>query len=188
MAEKGSEITLFLCGDVMTGRGVDQILPHPCAPQLFEAWARSARDYVTLAERAHGPVARPVPDGYLWNYALQVVQRLQPRLSIINHETAVTGGGAPWPGKGIHYRMHPANLSALKALGPDCCVLANNHVLDWGYLRPARHAAGAPCRRHCHRRRRPRPGGGEGAGTVGTRGRGGPAGVRLGHGRQRHAL
>ena len=24
-----TEITLFLCGDVMTGRGVDQVLPHP---------------------------------------------------------------------------------------------------------------------------------------------------------------
>ena len=24
----GVQLTLFLCGDVMTGRGVDQILPH----------------------------------------------------------------------------------------------------------------------------------------------------------------
>jgi poly-gamma-glutamate synthesis protein (capsule biosynthesis protein) len=28
-------ITLFLCGDVMTGRGIDQALPHPSRPQLF---------------------------------------------------------------------------------------------------------------------------------------------------------
>lgn len=133
MVEQGSEITLFLCGDVMTGRGIDQILPHPCAPQLFESWVTSARDYVALAERAHGAIARPVPDGYLWGDALQVLQRLQPRARIINLETAVTAGGTPWPGKGIHYRMHPGNLPALSALGPDCCVLANNHVLDWGY-------------------------------------------------------
>jgi len=25
-------LTLFLCGDVMTGRGVDQVLPHPGDP------------------------------------------------------------------------------------------------------------------------------------------------------------
>ncbi len=25
-------IMLFLCGDVMTGRGIDQVLPHPSQP------------------------------------------------------------------------------------------------------------------------------------------------------------
>ena len=29
-------MTLFLCGDVMTGRGVDQILAHPSGHQIFE--------------------------------------------------------------------------------------------------------------------------------------------------------
>jgi poly-gamma-glutamate capsule biosynthesis protein CapA/YwtB (metallophosphatase superfamily) len=38
-----------------------------------------------------------------------------------------------WPGKDIHYRMHPANAPCLRAAAIDCCVLANNHVLDWGY-------------------------------------------------------
>jgi poly-gamma-glutamate capsule biosynthesis protein CapA/YwtB (metallophosphatase superfamily) len=32
-----------------------------------------------------------------------------------------------WKGKGIHYRMHPDNAAHI-----DCCVLANNHVLDYG--------------------------------------------------------
>jgi poly-gamma-glutamate capsule biosynthesis protein CapA/YwtB (metallophosphatase superfamily) len=27
-------ITIFLCGDVMIGRGIDQILPHPSDPAL----------------------------------------------------------------------------------------------------------------------------------------------------------
>jgi len=36
------EITLFLCGDVMTGRGIDQILPLPVPPALFESCMRSA--------------------------------------------------------------------------------------------------------------------------------------------------
>jgi poly-gamma-glutamate synthesis protein (capsule biosynthesis protein) len=29
--------------------------------------------------------------------------------------------------------MHPANVGCLLAAGIDCCVLANNHVLDWGH-------------------------------------------------------
>lgn len=31
--------------------------------------------------------------------------------------------------------MHPRNLGYLTAAGIDCCVLANNHVLDRGYRR-----------------------------------------------------
>lgn len=27
-------VTVFLCGDVMTGRGIDQILPHPSDPRI----------------------------------------------------------------------------------------------------------------------------------------------------------
>jgi poly-gamma-glutamate synthesis protein (capsule biosynthesis protein) len=29
--------------------------------------------------------------------------------------------------------MHPANVAFLSAASIDCCVLANNHLLDWGY-------------------------------------------------------
>ena len=32
--EPSAPITLFLCGDVMTGRGIDQVLPHPGRPRL----------------------------------------------------------------------------------------------------------------------------------------------------------
>ena len=42
-------ITLFLSGDVMTGRGIDQILPHAGNPRLFETCVRSALGYVRLA-------------------------------------------------------------------------------------------------------------------------------------------
>ena len=44
-------LRLFLCGDVMTGRGIDQALPHPSNPILYEPYIRDARDYVDLAER-----------------------------------------------------------------------------------------------------------------------------------------
>lgn len=33
----------------------------------------------------------------------------------------------------INYRMHPGNVGCLVAAKIDCCVLANNCVLDWGY-------------------------------------------------------
>jgi len=55
--------TLFLCGDVMTGRGVDQVLPHPSLPRLYEPYAGSALEYVELAERANGRIRRPVDLG-----------------------------------------------------------------------------------------------------------------------------
>jgi poly-gamma-glutamate synthesis protein (capsule biosynthesis protein) len=124
-------LTLFLCGDVMTGRGIDQILPHPGKPQLYEPYIRDARDYVRLAERKNGPVKRPVELAYPWGDALAELQRAVPDVRIINLETAITVSDSYRP-KGINYRMHPANIGCLTAAGVDCCALANNHVLDWG--------------------------------------------------------
>jgi len=125
-------ITLFLCGDVMTGRGIDQILPHPGKPNLHESWVRSALVYVELAEATNGPIRRPVDFSYVWGDALDAFRRQRPDLRIVNLETAVTASENAWPGKGIHYRMSPANIPCLTAAGIDCCVLANNHVMDWG--------------------------------------------------------
>jgi len=125
-------VRLFLCGDVMTGRGIDQIFPHPGNPRLYEEWVTSATTYVRLAEEASGPIPRGVDDTYVWGDARQELARRQPDLRIVNLETAVTTSETPWPGKGVHYRMHPANVSCLRALPADCCVLANNHVMDWG--------------------------------------------------------
>jgi len=56
---------LFLCGDVMTGRGIDQILPRPGKPTLFESCVRSATTYAELAKRATGPVSRSIDFDYL---------------------------------------------------------------------------------------------------------------------------
>lgn len=123
---------LFLCGDVMLGRGIDQILPYPGDPGIHEHWMRSAEGYVRLAEAATGPIPRRAPFPYVWGDALAELERLRPQARIINLETAVTAGGLPWPDKGIHYRMHPANSPCLSAAGIDAAVLANNHVLDWG--------------------------------------------------------
>ncbi len=126
-------IALFLGGDVMTGRGIDQILPHPCDPRIHEAWLQSALGYVDLAEQCNGPIDRPADYSYIWGDALVELGRFNPDARIINLETAVTTSDSAWPGKGIHYRMHPKNLPCVTAAKIDVCVLANNHVLDWGY-------------------------------------------------------
>ena len=132
-ADPAGAVTLFLCGDVMMGRGIDQVLPQPLDPTLHESYLRSALGYVALAERAHGPIPRPAAPGYVWGDALAEFARVRPAARIVNLETAVTTSDDAWPGKGIHYRMHPHNLACLTAAGVDCCVLANNHVLDFGY-------------------------------------------------------
>ena len=66
-------MTLFLCGDVMLGRGVDQILPYPGDPELRERYAGDARAYVRPAERANGPIPRPLafpgPGVMRWTYS-----------------------------------------------------------------------------------------------------------------------
>jgi poly-gamma-glutamate synthesis protein (capsule biosynthesis protein) len=115
----------------MTGRGVDQILPRPSLPQLYEPFVSSASEYVELAERENGPIPAPVDYSYVWGDALEVLERLRPDVRIANFETSVTTSEAPAP-KGINYRMHPANVPVLQVAGIDCCSLANNHVLDWG--------------------------------------------------------
>ncbi|MGA7325694.1 MAG: CapA family protein [Rhodomicrobium sp.] len=126
-------VTLFLAGDVMTGRGIDQILPHPGEPEIYEDDIKFAPSYIMLAERANGPIPSPVPFEYVWGNALKELDRRQPDARIVNLETAVTAAGKPEP-KGINYRMNPANLPALSAAKLDCCVIANNHILDWGEL------------------------------------------------------
>jgi len=125
-------VSLFLCGDVMTGRGIDQILPHPGDPQLHEQRVDNAVEYVRLAERANGPLLRPADFGYIWGDALKIFQREKPQVTIINLETAITRSNTHWQSKDVHYKMNPDNIACLTAAGIDCCSLANNHLLDWG--------------------------------------------------------
>ncbi len=124
-------ITLFLCGDVMTGRGIDQALPNPGYPRICEPYLTSARDYVALAEQRYGPLPLPLGFSDIWGDALAERTLAAPDLRIVNLETAVTRS-EDCGDKGISYRMSPENLPCLTAAGIDCCVLANNHVLDWG--------------------------------------------------------
>jgi poly-gamma-glutamate synthesis protein (capsule biosynthesis protein) len=127
-----SGTTLFLCGDVMTGRGIDQILPNPGDPAIFETWVRDARDYVALAEAANGEIPRQVAPLYIWGDAAGELDRRKPAATIVNLETSITQSGDYERGKGINYRMHPGNLACLLAPHLDVCVLANNHTMDYG--------------------------------------------------------
>lgn len=120
-----------MCGDVMTGRGIDQILPHPSDPELHEPSIDDARDYVLLAEERNGQIPRPAGLDYVWGDALGEIDRHSPDVRIINFETGITRS-EHWVPKGINYRMNPDNVGCLTRAGVDCCVLANNHVLDYG--------------------------------------------------------
>jgi len=124
-------LKLFLCGDVMTGRGVDQILPNPSPPEICEPYIKDAREYVKLAEEINGRVPRGVSPSYIWGDALEELERAQPDARIVNLETSITVSEELCP-KGINYRMHPANVGCLSAASVDVCVLANNHILDYG--------------------------------------------------------
>ncbi|HEX5543329.1 MAG TPA: CapA family protein [Micromonospora sp.] len=125
-------VTLFLAGDVMTGRGVDQILPSPGGSTLRERTAKDARTYVSLAESVGGPITRPVDFSWPWGESLAVLDAAAPDVRLVNLETSVTRSDDYALGKGIHYRMDPGNLPCLSAAGLDVCALANNHVLDFG--------------------------------------------------------
>jgi poly-gamma-glutamate synthesis protein (capsule biosynthesis protein) len=125
-------VTLFLCGDVMLGRGVDQILPHPGDPGLREGDVSDARSYVGLAERVSGPIPQPASFSWPWGDALDVLDSVAPDVRVINLETSVTRSADFMPGKALHYRMSPGNLPSLVVARPDACALANNHVLDLG--------------------------------------------------------
>jgi len=132
-SKNGSHVTLFMTGDVMTGRGIDQALPHPGDPVIYEPYMKSAKGYMRIAEQANGPIPRPAAFSYVWGDALEELQRRKPDLRIINLETSITASNDYWKDKGINYRMHPQNIAALTQAGINCCALANNHILDWGY-------------------------------------------------------
>jgi poly-gamma-glutamate synthesis protein (capsule biosynthesis protein) len=116
----------------MTGRGIDQILPHRGDPRLRESVVSDARTYVSLAEQASGPIPAPTDFGWPWGDALPLLDEFAPDIRLINLETTITGGGEFAPRKAVHYRMHPDNVACLTAIRPDACALANNHILDFG--------------------------------------------------------
>jgi poly-gamma-glutamate capsule biosynthesis protein CapA/YwtB (metallophosphatase superfamily) len=131
--DSASNVIVFLTGDVMTGRAIDQILPHPGDPTLREGVVSDARTYIRLAEETNGRIPVPVEYGWPWGEALSLLDEYAPDVRLINLETSITAGGDFAPHKVVLYRMHPNNVGCLTAIRPDVCALANNHILDFGY-------------------------------------------------------
>ncbi len=113
-------LKLLLGGDLMLGRGIDLRMPqHGKTP---------AHD-----EQGHGPLPASFEPTTPWGQSLAWMEQFQPDLRLVNLETAITRSNQAWPGKAVHVRLHPANISVLHAARIDGCSLANNHSLDWGY-------------------------------------------------------
>jgi poly-gamma-glutamate synthesis protein (capsule biosynthesis protein) len=131
MNPHSSVVKIFLCGDVMTGRGIDQILPYPSNPKLKEPFVKDARDYIIFAEEVNGKINYPVSFDYIWGDALKELEKEKVDIRIINLETTITTSDNFLP-KGINYRMNPKNIDVLKVFKVDVACLANNHILDFG--------------------------------------------------------
>src|SRR2546423_13609664 len=101
----------------MTGRGIDQVLPHRLNPRLYESYLSDARAYVELAENATGPIPGAVNFDYIWGDALPELRRAEVDLSIINLQTAVTTAETHWLGKEIHYCLPPLSADWLSVAG-----------------------------------------------------------------------
>jgi len=99
--QDNSSTTILLTGDVMLGRGIDQILLFNSDPVLYERGTQDARDYVKLAERKKGPIPDSVDFSYPWGEALAMINQLKPDARIINLETSVTTSEEYWPGKSV---------------------------------------------------------------------------------------
>lgn len=136
MSAEPARLRLALCGDVMLGRGVDQVLPYPGNPAIYVSTSgiTDANVYVRAAEQRHGAIPKGRRFDYVWGDTLSIFASFAPDLRLINLETAITSQGKPWPNKWIHYRMNPRNVAVLVHADIDFCSLANNHVMVWGYV------------------------------------------------------
>ena len=63
--------------------------PRVNMPELHEPYVRDAREYVSLAEQANGPIPKPVEPAYVWGDALAELDRVAPDARIINLETSI---------------------------------------------------------------------------------------------------
>lgn len=108
-------------GDVMLGRLIDQLfktsVDEPSEAKIVRSFVEN---HPSL--KSYGP-ASP------WGSTLPLFHSSD--LNIINLETSVTTNARKWPDKVFNYRMHPANVNALKAANVDYTSLANNHTLDF---------------------------------------------------------
>lgn len=113
--------TLNCMGDTMLGRLIDQMFPeHVDEPSE----ARIAKSFVD----SH-PALLNYNEESPWDDTLPLLHSAD--LNVLNLETSATTHATKWPDKVFNYRMHPANIKALKAAQIDYAGLANNHTLDF---------------------------------------------------------
>lgn len=122
---------LFLGGDVMLGRALDALMPHPSDPRPLEGSTSSPKAHLSLIESARGKMMRPLAPESVWNDLLPDLRSTQIDLRLINLECAITTSEDLQP-RPFATRLHPGNLRFLQAIAPDFCCLANNHTMDWG--------------------------------------------------------
>lgn len=70
--DANNNVRLFMVGDVMLGRGVDQILSYHVNPVLYEGYVKDARDYLKFAEKVNGPLPENRSIDYVWGDAKEV--------------------------------------------------------------------------------------------------------------------
>lgn len=121
MAPGKEAFQLNFIGDVMLGRLIDQLFPthvdEPSEARIIDNVRRSKPSLHSYSSESP------------WGNALNILRL--GSLNIANLETSVTTHPVPWPDKVFNYRMHPANISALKAANITYVSLANNHTLDF---------------------------------------------------------
>lgn len=124
-------IRIFLGGDVMTGRAIDQLFHIHNADDFGKPEHVPAKQYRDWSAACNGGLRTPVSHDYIWGEALAIIDNAQPDFRLVNLETAITKCDT-WQKKKFNFRMHPDNTPCLSAAKLDCCVLANNHILDFG--------------------------------------------------------
>eukprot|EP01084_Bolivina_argentea_P282692 483955_1 len=139
--ESHETVRIFLTGDIMIGRGVDQILRYPSDPSLAYT-TKTAKFYITKAEEINGKFPSyetTSKNEYIWGDLMQSLNHYNPDVKLINLETTITTSNDYFPERAVHYRMHPQNIYTLKTLETHTnnnnlvCNIANNHILDYGY-------------------------------------------------------
>jgi len=125
-------IRLFICGDVMTGREIDQVLPHPNDPTLHEPVL------ATPAPTWNSPRESTVRSRGRWNSITSGAMRW--RNSIVPASICASSISRPasLPARttGSTRRSTTACVRPISTASPRRALtacLANNHVLDWSY-------------------------------------------------------
>ena len=66
-------VTLFFCGDLMTGRGIDQILPAQSPPELFDLREGRSECMWRSPRSGMAPFPSNVDYRYIWGEALEIL-------------------------------------------------------------------------------------------------------------------